>query len=1141
MPADSGLTNADAAGDSSSSDPPSDVAASSEATPDELPEDDELTPELMEEEAIRGDFMLRWAAIFLAVLFGFSQIADSRVLVHIRSGEHLQQHGFVPNGPDPFSFALQDQPTANVAWLFDHVIAGIHHLGGAMGLTIFKAVMAGVIAFLLSRISVRNMPTWWSSICCVFAVAAASVDFMPVTDLVTLLGLSMTLLLLHQHAEGSATGLMWKFPLLVAIWANLDPRAYLGVAAIGLFAAGSKLRQSAAERTGVSSGSQTSTLWKAMAISVGALLINPAPVASLLSVVTTYTVEYPTMAAMKTLSDTSALLDGRTEYYSLLDAGIWQGMEFAWLAGLSLLVITAVVLMIGRNKEDLPWTVLFVGFAALAVFRLHELPAASLVAAMAAATAGQRWYGRTFRQEYTIETTEVLFSRGGRALTVLAMAFLGFCVVADRLPARTAIGTGFDPELVATMDSLKSEFAGLPDDSRVLNTRITQGDLLIWHGRQSFVDSRAELFGRYGNPNSVISRFDSLRRSALPRTPDAADTAGNSSDDPAAAPDVVDDMYNADWRQEYDRLGITQVMLRLAPPGLPAYGMLRRFAQSPNWVMTGRGASAAFFRYSDDPQTETEYDLRRTVFRSPAPAGPVAPTAPALDNATAVDTERFDYARQPNFYQKYLYETRHAASAPQREAQHLLELDMYPQQVVFNVASAFSQNPENLELIHLLGRALAAPTLAVQRSNQALLKTPDNPAAFRVLGASYLQLNACEQAVAQALNGTDASALRSMQALLAFRQAAILEPDNAANWRILTGLYEERGRTDLALDCVNRYLDLEEETLLQNPDSDEQLRQLYQKRTTWEDIQTDMQSRLDTIMEEPPLDDVQQQTARTLQIAQELFNNGQVKLSLDLLQKNSGSLRGIPPADLLLGQLLLEAGELQEGEQLLSQLGEVARDQSDSAQYGSLKWHLPVAISYLGRAGYAQATSALDSQLRIFDHYETRTPELIRSLTQLLPLVPAVESRVGGPFPVWPIMLLQTSQVPMTGIPSGRNEPRFYKALIEMEAGHASSAEAVLKELVSEGGETPYRALAVVYLLQFSDDHVRTLKDSYLSPWEEFQFTEATETDSKATDSKPADEKPVDDKPVDDKPADDKPAEEKPTPDTPEKADPAAQ
>ncbi len=74
---------------------------------DELPDEIPLTPELVEEEAIRGDFMLRWAAIFLAVLFGFSQINETRTLVHIRSGEYMRANGFLPPRVDVFSFAAE--------------------------------------------------------------------------------------------------------------------------------------------------------------------------------------------------------------------------------------------------------------------------------------------------------------------------------------------------------------------------------------------------------------------------------------------------------------------------------------------------------------------------------------------------------------------------------------------------------------------------------------------------------------------------------------------------------------------------------------------------------------------------------------------------------------------------------------------------------------------------------------------------------------------------------------------------------------------------------------------------------------------------------------------------------------------------
>ena len=57
---------------------------------DELPDDEPLTPELVEEEAIRGDFMLRWAVVLLSVLMAFTQISDTRPLVLIRSGDYMR-------------------------------------------------------------------------------------------------------------------------------------------------------------------------------------------------------------------------------------------------------------------------------------------------------------------------------------------------------------------------------------------------------------------------------------------------------------------------------------------------------------------------------------------------------------------------------------------------------------------------------------------------------------------------------------------------------------------------------------------------------------------------------------------------------------------------------------------------------------------------------------------------------------------------------------------------------------------------------------------------------------------------------------------------------------------------------------------
>ena len=184
---------------------------------DELPEDEPLTPELVEEEAIRGDFMLRWAAVFLAVLMAFGQLNDTKPLVLIRSGDQMRASGFLPSRVDQLSITTEGKSVTNVSWLFDHLVSLSWMVAGEKGLTLLKVFVAGLSAFFLVRISIPGVSTWWSSICTVFAVVACSSDFMPLPELITILGMTLTMRFLFQHRMGKGVGLNWKLPLLLAV------------------------------------------------------------------------------------------------------------------------------------------------------------------------------------------------------------------------------------------------------------------------------------------------------------------------------------------------------------------------------------------------------------------------------------------------------------------------------------------------------------------------------------------------------------------------------------------------------------------------------------------------------------------------------------------------------------------------------------------------------------------------------------------------------------------------------------------------------------------------------------------------------------------------------------------------------------
>lgn len=1061
---------------------------------DELPEEEELTPELIEEEAIRGDFMLRWAAIFLTVLFGFGLIAETQVLVHVKSGEALLSNGLLPNQADTLSYAASETTLSNTTWLFDIILCQVYSIGGATGLTVLKVIIAGLIAWLLSQVSVRMMPTWWSSICCVLAAASFSIDLLPITDIVTLLGLTLTLLWLHRSTEGTVSGLHWKLPLLIAVWANLDSRAYLGTFAVALFALGSKLTKSSNESpdagTGGESAPKASRPGMVALFCLIALFANPFPFASGLSAVTTYTVEYPNLAAMKTIKlDAPAIQDGRSEFYSLLSSQVWHSFEFSYLTGVCLLVIALIVLLLNRSRKDLPWAMTLLGFFLLTLIAVRELPAAALVAAVVAGTSAQRWYGKTFRQEYSIDTAEVMFSRGGRAATVFGMALLGFCVVADRLPTRTAIGFGFDPQLEATISSFSKQLEEIPKDDHLLNTRLEQGDLLIWDGRQSFVDSRARLFGRRDADDSIMRHFEELRHSLLdpPKKPEPKQ--GEVAD---ISPEEM--FYNAAWKKTYDKYEIQRVMLRLSPPGPPAYSMVIKFLQDPKWVPSSRGAAAALFRYSSLGNEGPDYSIRDTAFVNDK----------FLTEEDLEATGRFDFAQPPSFYQKYLYLDRPNTSAALRDAEHIITLDSAPEQAVMQIAMQLNGNPERTAEIEVLGRVLAAPLVAIRRANQSLAQDPNDKRAYRALAIAYQQLASYERMITQVSQGLDLSNLRYFQAVMALHQSLEVDPEQPGPLLTLAGIFQQRNRADLALKYLQKYLDMVGDELLENEESSKQLEELYTREAALIKVDEENSKWLAELPSDAFSEDPRELAQQHLEIASALNSRGAPLKSLQYMQENDALLQPLAVARVLKGQLLLEVGELEDGFLTLNGIAKVAVDPQHMADYRGLRWQFPVALSHIGKAAYTEAISTLQINYTDLSRPDAIAPQTIQAMLKTLPLVPSVETMMTGDMKAWPMLHLETCKVPTAAFPTARAEPLLQMALLNLEAGRLEEAEKQLTEVIQTSGDSPYRALAAIYLLQFGDDAKEAVISSHLNTFSDFEFPELAESQESSQDqSKP--------------------------------------
>lgn len=765
---------------------------------DDLPEEEPLTPELVEDEAIRGDFMMRWAAILLAFLLGCTDIFETDTLVHIKSGQHTLSN-FFPATTDIYSSSAEGRSWNNLSWLFDALLAGFYNLGelagnGGVAISFFKAVIAAVTIGVLVHTNRKDSPTWWGTICAVIALLACHRQFTARPEIVTLLGVALTVRWIHLWKEnGDPKSIKW-LAILFLVWANSDPRMFLGLAILLLYAVGETLGDWLGF-PGLSDDSRRRKLWMAVGVSVAVTLINPFLWNALLAPISLYSAEYPTLSEIYNRN-----LRGyeQIQYHGLLDGKIWtpELLTLSVGAGLLMLVTAVVTFVLNYKRLDFGHVFVLLGFTAFSMVAVHELAAAAIVAAGLAALNAQQWYQHSFRQTYSVETSELFFSRGGRAVTVFTffgiayLAISGVSLLDMKFARRT--GVGLHPDLTASIEGLESELEDSYDD-RPFNFVLTQGDLLIWIDKRPFIDSRIGLYA--GGEVDLALLHDTTRREIT-----------------SADPDVE---YGTGWKETLDQYQITHILPRLdsrLTRSLPAYHhFLRLFIlHGREWQLSRFGPTSAVF-YRRELATDSEnrewaprkkyadylqnhrFDFIKRAFRTSWDLPEIRPTWPEA----------------PTTYARFLSRPQRRTPNAVEEARHYLAA----------VQQLMAVNAQGVAADAQLQLIVSAAYLAIRKADKGLNDdiVPHHVMAYRVLGKTYLLLMQAEQGVIQMrirpgnINGyvlDEIRLRRTRQAILALNQALILEPDDLATWRDLASAYRLARQQELALNAYKKAIEL---------------------------------------------------------------------------------------------------------------------------------------------------------------------------------------------------------------------------------------------------------------------------------------------------------------------------------------------
>jgi hypothetical protein len=197
--------------------------------------------------------------LFVALLLGLSCGALGRLLLrdagtgwHIRNGELMLQTRSITR-VDPFSATMSGQPWYAWEWLYDVLIAAIHHVLGLNGVVFYSAAVMAVSFVLVFYLAMRrggSLPI--TLVLIVLSLGAASVHFLARPHVLSWLLTVIWFELLDSafglepqldlDSEANKVGRLYWLPVLMLFWVNLHGGFLLGFALLGVYLVGCVIR-----------------------------------------------------------------------------------------------------------------------------------------------------------------------------------------------------------------------------------------------------------------------------------------------------------------------------------------------------------------------------------------------------------------------------------------------------------------------------------------------------------------------------------------------------------------------------------------------------------------------------------------------------------------------------------------------------------------------------------------------------------------------------------------------------------------------------------------------------------------------------------------------------------------------------------
>ena len=198
--------------------------------------------------------LLLCVTVFLA---GFHTLVNSDYWFHLRGGASVA-NGHIPRF-DTYSYPSAGREYVDLHWLFQWLLYQVHRVGGTEATIWLKCLVLLLTFGILYRLACRDAPRSVAGGVTILGVILASERFQVRPEILSYLGLAVTLWLAQRHIDGSKRAWFF-FPLVFLLWVNVE-----GLFVLGFLALGAHVLARPKDRR----------LWLALGLSLLSILANP--------------------------------------------------------------------------------------------------------------------------------------------------------------------------------------------------------------------------------------------------------------------------------------------------------------------------------------------------------------------------------------------------------------------------------------------------------------------------------------------------------------------------------------------------------------------------------------------------------------------------------------------------------------------------------------------------------------------------------------------------------------------------------------------------------------------------------------------------------------------------------------------------